>query len=78
MTLQEPHFDAAKITVPTLVIRGEFDSLATKDDNNTLIEALGSEVKKLVEIPNSGHFLHFENSNTQFYAALETFFEDKK
>ena len=78
MTLEEPHFDAAKITTPTLVIRGEFDSFATKKDNMALLEALGSEVKELVEIPASGHFLHFEKNNLELYRALETFLESNK
>lgn len=75
MTLQEPHFNAAEITAPTLVIRGEFDSFATQEDNQELIEALGSEVKHLVEIANAGHFLHFEKTNVQFYKALQEFLE---
>jgi len=75
MTIQEPHFDASKITVPTLVIRGEFDSYATHDDNKALINDLGSEVKQLVEIPYAGHFLHFENTNKLLYKALQDFLE---
>ena len=49
--LADPFFDAAKISVPTLVIRGDADTWATREDNQQLINALGT-VKSYVEIPN--------------------------
>jgi pimeloyl-ACP methyl ester carboxylesterase len=73
--LAAPHFDAAKITVPTLVIRGAADTGAERGDNQQLIEALGSTVKEYVEIPGGGHFLHFENVSMQFYDAVQQFLE---
>jgi pimeloyl-ACP methyl ester carboxylesterase len=73
--LSDPFFDAAKISVPTLVIRGDADTWATREDNQQLIDALGSTVKKYVEIPNGGHFLQFENVNMQFYQELQNFLE---
>lgn len=76
--LAAPHFDAAKITMPTLVIRGEADTSATREDNQQLLDALGSTVKEYVEIPGGGHFLHFENVNMQFYEAVQTFLEAEK
>ena len=77
IAIKEPHFEAEKITVPTLVIRGDADTIATKEDNDALMAALGSEVKQLVEIPNAGHFLHFEITNQQFYQAVQDFLEAK-
>src|SRR6266581_8425297 len=44
-----PQFDAAKITVPTLVIRGALDTIATREDSQLLTAELGSEVKQYVE-----------------------------
>jgi pimeloyl-ACP methyl ester carboxylesterase len=73
--LADPYFDAAKISAPTLVIRGDADTWATHEDNQKLIDALGSTVKEYVEIPNGGHFLQFENVNMQFYQALQNFLE---
>jgi pimeloyl-ACP methyl ester carboxylesterase len=73
--LADPYFDAAKITVPTLVIRGDADTDAKREDNQQLTDSLGSTVKEYVEIPNGGHFLHFENVNMQFYEALQDFLE---
>jgi pimeloyl-ACP methyl ester carboxylesterase len=71
----DPYFDAAKISVPTLVIRGDADTAAQREDNQKLMAALGSVAKEYVEIPNGGHFLHFENVNTEFYQALQNFLE---
>jgi pimeloyl-ACP methyl ester carboxylesterase len=76
--LTKPFFDAAKITVPTLVIRGDSDTDATRADNQLLMSALGSAVKEYVEIPNGGHFLQFEKSNIQLYQAIHTFLETKE
>ncbi len=71
--LADPYFDATKITVPTLVIRGDADTWAKREDNQQLMDALGSTVKEYVEIPGGGHFLHFEKVNLQFYAAIQNF-----
>jgi pimeloyl-ACP methyl ester carboxylesterase len=73
--LTKPHFDAAKITAPTLVIRGDADTSAEREDNQQLMTALGSTVKEYVEIPDAGHFLHFENVNMEFYQAVQNFLE---
>ena len=76
--LADLQFDAAKITVPTLVIRGDADTDATREDNQQLMEALGSTAKEYVEIPGGGHFLHFEKVNTEFYQAVQNFLEAEK
>jgi pimeloyl-ACP methyl ester carboxylesterase len=76
--LAAPHFDAAKVTVPTLVIRGDADTYAEREDNQQLIDALGSTEKEYVEIPTAGHFLQFENVNMQFYDAVQQFLEAEK
>ena len=64
--------------MPTLVIRGDADTYAEREDNQQLIDALGSTVKEYVEIPNAGHFLQFENVNMQFYDAVQKFLEAEK
>jgi pimeloyl-ACP methyl ester carboxylesterase len=76
--LAAPSFDAAKVSVPVLIIRGDADTGAIREDNQQLIEALGSMVKEYVEIPGGGHFLHFENVNLQFYNAVQKFLEAEK
>ena len=76
--LSKPFFDASKIRVPTLVIRGDADTWATAETNQRLLDALGSDVKAYVVIPNAGHYLQFEKTHKQFYRAMEDFLEAKK
>jgi alpha-beta hydrolase superfamily lysophospholipase len=76
--LAAPSFDAAKVSVPVLVIRGDADANATREDNQQLTDALGSTVKEYVEIPGGGHFLQFENVSMQFYDAVQQFLEAEK
>ena len=76
--LAAPSFDAAKVSVPVLVIRGDADTGAISEDNQQLTDALGSTVKEYVEIPDGGHFLHFENVSMQFYDAVQQFLEAEK
>jgi pimeloyl-ACP methyl ester carboxylesterase len=76
--LAKPLFDATKITVPTLVIRGDADTYATYGDNQRLLNALGTNLKEFVQIPGAGHFLQFEKANTQFYEAVRRFLDAKQ
>jgi pimeloyl-ACP methyl ester carboxylesterase len=72
-----PQFDAAKITVPTLVIRGALDTFGTREDSQLLTAELGSEVKQYVDIPNASHFVHYEKANVQFFKAIKDFLDAK-
>jgi len=73
VSTEQKLFDAEKITVPTLIIRGEFDQIALLKDNEALLDSLGSKVKQLVTIPGAGHMNHMEKTNGQFYEALDGF-----
>jgi len=72
-----PQFDASKIKVPTLVIRGALDTFGTSQDCQLLTDELGSEVKQFVEIPAASHFVSFEKVNLQFFKAVKDFLEAK-
>lgn len=74
--MSRPKFDAAMIKVPTLIIRGESDAIATKEDNQALLDNLGSEIKQLVDIVDAGHMIQFEKKNVQFYTAIQNFLEN--
>jgi pimeloyl-ACP methyl ester carboxylesterase len=73
----KPQFDASKITVPTLVIRGTLDTFGTAEDCKLLTEELGSKVKKFVEIPNASHMIPYEKANIEFFKAVKDFLEAK-
>jgi alpha-beta hydrolase superfamily lysophospholipase len=53
----EPNFDAGNIKMPTLVIRGDSDTLATREDNQQLLEDLGSAVKQCLEVEQASHLI---------------------
>jgi dipeptidyl aminopeptidase/acylaminoacyl peptidase len=72
-----PQFDASKITVPTLVIRGDLDTFGTIADSRQLVDELGSKTKKFVEIKGGSHNLPYERVSTEFFEAVRTFFEEK-
>lgn len=69
-------FDASKISVPTLILRGERDTISPLDDNQELLESLASTEKRLVSIEDTGHFYQFEKTNAQTYAAIIDFLEN--
>lgn len=72
-----PQYDASKITVPTLVIRGALDTFALQEDDKLLTDELGSKVKQFVEIPNASHMIPYEKANVQFFKAVKGFLEAK-
>lgn len=74
-TESTPRFDPGKITAPTLVLRGELDTIAKEAENQALLDALGSTDKQMVSIPNTGHFQQFESSNALTYTAIIDFLE---
>ena len=74
-TEDSPHFDASLIKVPTLILRGENDPIASLDDNQALLDALGADIKKLVTIQGVGHFNHFENNRDESIKAIFEFLE---
>lgn len=73
----KPQFDASKITVPTLVIRGALDTFGTTEDSQALTNELGSQVKEFKEIPNASHMIPYEKANVQFFKAVKDFLEAK-
>lgn len=73
----KPEFDASKIKVPTLVIRGALDTFSTGPDSQLLTKELGSEVKQYVEIPNAAHHIQYQKANLQFFKAVKDFLEAK-
>lgn len=72
-----PQFDAAKITVPTLVIRGVLDTFGTAADSKRLVEEIGAVTKQFIEIPGGSHSLPWERVNTQFFEEVRKFLEAK-
>ncbi len=66
-------FDAGKIEVPILLVRGESDTTSTEADSLRLLESLGSRDKHSITIPSGTHFACFEYSAPLLFEALLAF-----
>jgi alpha-beta hydrolase superfamily lysophospholipase len=66
-------YDASRITAPTLVVRGEWDSLCTDADARRLLDALGSEVKLDAPIERATHLMHLEAQRTALHDRVNDF-----
>ncbi len=58
-----------KISIPALILHGEFDTLVPPQEGKDLFERLGSARKKLVIIPKADH-------NTIMFAGLKQYFAE--
>jgi pimeloyl-ACP methyl ester carboxylesterase len=71
-----PLYDASRIEVPALVIRGDADGDSTHEDAFGLFETLGSEDKQYIVIGNATHFLSLEKRAPMLIRQVQTFLED--
>jgi len=65
--------DPAEVSVPTLVIHGEFDPLAPAAEQAKLFTGLGTMDKAWVVVPGGDHAAFLETPRAYFIAALEAF-----
>jgi len=63
-------FDAEKIELPTLLVRGDSDTTSTEADTRRLLESLESPDKRSITIPSGTHFACFEYSAPLLFDAL--------
>jgi len=68
-------YDPSAITVPTLIVRGEWDSLCDDSDAAKLIKALGTSEKRDVRIPRATHLMHLEEQRVELYAEVSRFLD---
>ena len=66
-------YDPRQITVPALVIQGEWDSVAPVSAGAWLFSQLGSPLKRLVVLSQAGHRVHLETNRWQLYRETEAF-----
>ncbi len=67
--------DPGRVVVPTLLLQGEFDPLATTERQASLFTQLGTSDKSWVVIPGGDHAAHLEIPRDYFIAALVEFIE---
>lgn len=67
--------DPGLVTMPTLVIAGEFDPLAPSDHLAKLFSRIGTGHKQWVSVPASDHAAFLETPRAYFIHELQAFFE---
>jgi pimeloyl-ACP methyl ester carboxylesterase len=71
-------YDPAKIKSPTLIIRGEWETITTDEDAHWLFKALtGAPIKRDVVINRATHVMHLEKSRYQVYREVQVFLEGR-
>ncbi|MGH9842803.1 MAG: alpha/beta fold hydrolase, partial [Blastocatellia bacterium] len=69
-------YDPAKILAPTLIARGEWDSVTTDEDAHWLYRAMrNAALKRDVVISRGTHVMHLEESRFQLYREVQIFLE---
>jgi alpha-beta hydrolase superfamily lysophospholipase len=68
-----PVNDPAKITCPTLVIRGEHDGIATERDLLEFYEKLGTTEKQFSVLPGMAHVSYLGKNRAMFWHAVGAF-----
>ena len=66
-------YDPARITMPALVIVGDWDEVSPPAQGMWVYEHLGSRLKRFVVLSQGGHRLHLERSRYQLYREAEAF-----
>lgn len=73
--IKTPLYDPATIDIPTLVVRGSFDTASAREDALTLYDALPKTDRMYTEIADGTHFLQFESNRNRLYEAVRNFHE---
>jgi pimeloyl-ACP methyl ester carboxylesterase len=69
-------YDPSRIKSPTLIIRGEWETITTDEDARWLYKALSNApIKRDVLINRATHVMHLEKSRYQVYREVQSFLE---
>lgn len=71
----ERAYDPAGITVPTLLVRGEWDSLCDDTDACRLFAGLGARETHELVIPKATHLMHREKGRFALWKSVTEFFK---
>jgi pimeloyl-ACP methyl ester carboxylesterase len=66
-------YDPAAITAPTLIVRGEWDSVCSAADVDRLLSRMKANTVVVQAIPASGHLAHLETSRAELWAKVNDF-----
>lgn len=71
---RQPLIDASKITVPTMLIHGQYDDVADLPGLLPFFTALPNPDKQYTVIPDGGHMLHLQKGHARFQRAVVDWF----
>jgi pimeloyl-ACP methyl ester carboxylesterase len=71
---RQPLIDASKITVPTMMIHGQYDDVADLEGLLPFFIALPNPDKQYVVVPEGGHMLHLQKGHARFQRAVADWF----
>jgi pimeloyl-ACP methyl ester carboxylesterase len=74
MITRMPLVDATKITVPVMMIHGQYDDVADLAGLLPFFAALPNPDKQYVVLPQGGHMLHLQKGHARFQQAVAAFF----
>jgi pimeloyl-ACP methyl ester carboxylesterase len=75
MTTRLPIVDPLRVLAPVLIVRGEFDGIATEDDLLNFFRKLPVLDREFVILPGASHSLGLGTSRQQFWHAVRCFLE---
>jgi pimeloyl-ACP methyl ester carboxylesterase len=68
-------YDPSLVAAPTLIVRGEWDSVCADADASRLLQGLGSADKADVKIARATHLMHLEAQRVALYNQVNTFLQ---
>ncbi len=68
-----PMVNPRLVTVPTMIIHGQYDDVADLDGLLPFFQQLPNPDKRYVVIPNAGHFMHLQRGHVAFQQAIVSF-----
>lgn len=75
MTTNLPLVDPARLTMPVLIVRGEFDGIATEDDLLAFFRKLPVPDREFVILPGAAHLVALGTNRRQFWHVMRGFLD---
>ena len=69
-------YDPGKVQAPTLLVRGEWDTLCTDGEAQRLLSGLAAPIRQDVKIPRATHLMHLEQQRCALHATVNRFLEE--
>ena len=66
-------YDPARIVAPTLLVRGEWDSMCNDDDAVLLMSQMGATLRRDLKIARATHLMHLEQQRGELHTQVNRF-----